>query len=212
MLEHKTIIWDWNGTLLNDIRICIDAINILLRERDLSDLNEERYREIFTFPVRKYYEKAGFDFSREDFSVPAIGFIEQYDVLVRNCGLFEQAEAALTSFREKEYTQVILSAMQHDLLNKLVEENGISQYFSAISGIDDHYAEGKLENARKLLHRLDGNAGETILIGDTLHDHEVGRELGLRVILVAWGHQSPERLGASGREIAHSFEELKSII
>ncbi len=212
MHEHKTILWDWNGTLLNDIRICIDAINVLLRERELEELYEDRYREIFTFPVRKYYEKAGFDFSKEDFSIPAIGFIEQYDALVRNCGLFMEAKNTLETFRKRNYTQVILSAMQHDFLNKLVKENGISHYFSAISGIEDHYAEGKVENAKKLLEKLDGNAAEAILIGDTLHDHEVGQELGLRVILVAWGHQSLERIQASGREIAHSFEELSRII
>ena len=30
---YKTIIWDWNGTLLNDLDLSIDAVNILLRDR-----------------------------------------------------------------------------------------------------------------------------------------------------------------------------------
>ncbi|MCK4288095.1 MAG: HAD hydrolase-like protein, partial [Bacteroidales bacterium] len=61
----KTIIWDWNGTLLNDIDICINSINILLEHRNIENLTKEIYKEIFTFPVKDYYSKAGFDFTKE---------------------------------------------------------------------------------------------------------------------------------------------------
>ena len=59
MQNKKTILWDWNGTLLDDTRICIDAINILLKERGKNEINESIYRNIFTFPVRDYYARAG---------------------------------------------------------------------------------------------------------------------------------------------------------
>jgi hypothetical protein len=60
--NYKNIIWDWNGTLLNDITICIKSMNILLKERTLPLISEDKYRDIFTFPVRNYYEQLGFDF------------------------------------------------------------------------------------------------------------------------------------------------------
>ena len=212
MQDHKTIFWDWNGTLLNDTRICIDAMNILLRERNLKELDETSYREIFTFPVRDYYVTAGFDFSSEPFEQPAMEFIEHYDNLVRKASIFPDAVSALEEFRKKAYTQVILSAMQHDFLNELVATHKIGHYFKKISGIEDHYASGKVDNARKLIAGMDGHAGEMIMIGDTVHDHEVGLALGIRVILVSRGHQSEERLLQTGREVVHNFREVVKLI
>ena len=102
---------------------------------------------------------------------------------------------------------MILSAMQQDFLDSLIDEHGIRDYFTRISGIDNHYADGKLENARKLLSSVNGLRQDVILVGDTLHDYEVGKELGIRVILVSRGHQSAERLRQSGCVIAGSLRE-----
>jgi phosphoglycolate phosphatase len=212
MLNQKTIFWDWNGTLLNDTAICIDAMNIMLRERGMEELDIQRYRDVFTFPVREYYIRIGFDFDKEAFEGPAIEFIEHYDKLVKTGDIFEDAESALEEFKKRKYTQIILSAMQDDFLNDLVIKHGIAHYFDKISGIEDHYASGKVDNARKLIAGLDGNAGEIIMIGDTMHDHEVGQELGIRVILVSRGHQSEERLQRTGREIARDFKEVIELI
>jgi phosphoglycolate phosphatase len=212
MKSSKTIFWDWNGTMLDDIHICIEAMNLMLRERELQLLDEEVYRNVFTFPVRDYYSKIGFDFDREPFETPALEFIENYDDMVKDASIFSDTIMALDAFRSRGYTQMILSAMQNEFLNRLVRQHAIAHYFDAISGIEDHYASGKVENARKLIAGLDGNAGEIIMIGDTIHDHEVGEELGIRVILVSRGHQSEERIRSTGREIAHNFREVIQMI
>ena len=64
--NFTTILWDWNGTLLNDTDFCISIVNGLLRARDKEALTKARYLEIFNFPVKDYYKKAGFDFSKEE--------------------------------------------------------------------------------------------------------------------------------------------------
>lgn len=46
----KHIIWDWNGTLFDDVDICVDNINWLLKKYNLPEITKEKYREIFTFP------------------------------------------------------------------------------------------------------------------------------------------------------------------
>jgi len=212
MQNTKTILWDWNGTLLNDTHICIDAINILLRERTKEEIDEEIYRDIFTFPVRDYYVKAGFDFNQEPFEKPAIEFIEYYEELVKQADLFDDARETLEKFRDKGFNQLILSAMQHDSLNKMVSDHGIDHFFSKISGIEDHYAAGKADNGRKLIAGLDGDAGEIIMLGDTIHDHEVAEELDVRVILIARGHQSEARLKKTARTVVRNFKELSRYI
>jgi phosphoglycolate phosphatase len=212
MQNNKTILWDWNGTLLNDLQLCIDAINILLRDRNKDEIDENIYRNIFTFPVRDYYEKAGFNFEEEAFEKPAIEFIEHYEQMVKEATLFEDVRETLEDFRKRGYEQMILSAMQQEMLNKLVKKQGIDHFFSYISGIDDHYAEGKVDKAKKLLASLGGNPGEIFLIGDTIHDYEVGRELGIRVILVSRGHQSAERLLSTKATVVSSLSEIRKII
>ena len=72
MGKTTTVIWDWNGTLLDDAPVCVAAINDMLRERSLPQLSAERYQEIFCFPVSEYYRKAGFDFSKEPFERLAV--------------------------------------------------------------------------------------------------------------------------------------------
>ena len=102
--------------------------------------------------------------------------------------------------------------MENDFLQKMVASHKIDHYFSKISGIEDHYASGKVDNARKLIAGLEGHSGELIMIGDTIHDHEVGEELGIRVILVSRGHQSEDRLRTTDREVVHHFREVIKLI
>ncbi|RLC23730.1 MAG: HAD family hydrolase [Deltaproteobacteria bacterium] len=207
MVDVDTIIWDWNGTLLNDVDICIGVINDLLVNRNNQPLDKNRYREIFTFPVKDYYTTAGFDFSKEPFDEIAIEFIEKYLDQLKNAGLFMDVTHVLNTFKENGFTQYMLSAMEHKSLLYSVKENGIYKYFQEISGIHDHFAKSKIEMAKNFIneHNIDNNA--CCLIGDTLHDYEVAKELKVHCILVANGHQSYERLEDCGCEVVTCLNE-----
>ena len=74
--SYKGIIWDWNGTLLNDTKLAVESMNKILLKRGLPVLTVERYKHVFTFPVRDYYQSVGFDFDKEPFEIPAMEFIE----------------------------------------------------------------------------------------------------------------------------------------
>jgi phosphoglycolate phosphatase len=37
----------------------------MLRKRNLPLLSLKKYKEVFTFPVRDYYEKIGYNFTKE---------------------------------------------------------------------------------------------------------------------------------------------------
>lgn len=208
MENITTIIWDWNGTLLDDIEICRSIINGLLEERGIEKLSFERYKEIFTFPVKDYYEKAGFDFTKEDFSIPADAFIEEYNKSIPLAPLHKEATKALVHFENLYKRQIIISAMKQDDLRESVSAKGIDHHFEEISGINDHYANGKIENAKRMLQQLNLDAKNCLLIGDTIHDHEVAEALGCECILVAKGHQSFERLQTTHRKVFQSLEEL----
>lgn len=105
------IIWDWNGTLLDDATLAVDTMNAMLAKRGLSQLSLERYKEVFTFPVKEYYQKIGFDFNVEPFEVPALEFIDRYNELVGGCSLHSDSIAVLSSFKRRGLRQFVLSAM-----------------------------------------------------------------------------------------------------
>ena len=72
------IIWDWNGTLLNDVDICVKSMNHLLEKRNLPLLDINRYKTVFGFPVKDYYAKIGFDFTKENFEIPANEYMDWF--------------------------------------------------------------------------------------------------------------------------------------
>ena len=77
-IGYKNIIWDWNGTLLNDAFACIYAMNVILRDHGLPQMDETKYMEVFGFPVKEYYKVLGFDFSKVVWEDVAQSFIDIY--------------------------------------------------------------------------------------------------------------------------------------
>ena len=208
MPQRTTIIWDWNGTLLDDAEVCREAINKMLKARNLPELTLEKYRTVFTFPVIEYYKEVGFDFSKEEWEPVAMEFINLYLNALPACGLTPFASQTLERFKLKGYRQAIISAMEHDALLKSVSDLGIYEYFDFIGGIGDHYGGGKIENARNYFIQAGLNTEKITLIGDTLHDSEVAAQLQCKCILVATGHQSFSRLLSTKLKVIHNLSEI----
>jgi phosphoglycolate phosphatase len=211
MIDQITgIIWDWNGTLLNDLQLCVSTMNQLLEERHLPRLTTDGYREVFSFPVKGYYEKIGFDFSREPFEIPATEFITRYNEQMGGCSLHPDSVNVLRYFNAVGIKQFVLSAMQHDELENNLKIHGVRRYFEHVSGLDNHYATSKIENGRRLIRELNLVVEELVLIGDTLHDFEVAGELGCRCVLIANGHQSRQVLESAGVLVLDTISALIS--
>ncbi len=196
MINRKTrhIIWDWNGTLFNDVELCKDIMNNILKRFDLPLLSLEKYRKIFTFPVEDYYKKAGLDFNVTSFEILGKDFMDEYEQHKYECKLYPGVIEALNYFKKNNISQSILSAYHHKTLSEVVEYYGISNFFKSLSGLDNIYAGGKSEIGKKLIADLPYQKEEIILIGDTVHDKDVANELGIKVIIIADGHQDAERL------------------
>ena len=198
MLDCKAIIWDYNGTLLDDLSIGVLSINKMLDKRGLPLLTTERYREVFTFPVKKYYEAVGFDFESEDWDKAANEFINHYTALLPQSGIFPEAIELLSRFNQVGKKQFILSAMEQKMLEDSARDENIIKYFDEISGIDNIYASSKVDNGLQLMKKHQLQASDVVLLGDTTHDFDVAKELGCNCILIASGHQSFKKLKETG--------------
>jgi phosphoglycolate phosphatase len=208
----KSIIWDWNGTLLDDIDLCISTINVLLQKRELPILTRDLYREVFSFPVKEYYKTIGFDFNKEDFAIPAREYIDLYNSQVEICSLYHPATDILTHFKDLGFRQFVLSAMEQSMLLKTLKHNKILHFFEAVAGLDNHYAVSKVERGILFIQQHHIEKNDATLIGDTTHDFEVAGNLGIDCILIANGHQSEERLKKTGAVVLQKLEILKTVI
>lgn len=192
--KYKHIIWDWNGTIINDVELCVELINGLLIVRGFEELTISSYREVFTIPVKNYYAQLGFDFSKESFEIIGKQWMDEYERRKFECGLYDGVKDVLLKINGMGIGQSILSAYSQHTLDEMVEYYGLTKYFTHIVGLDNIYAASKLHLGKDLMKQLGNGKGETLLIGDTEHDYEVAAEIGTDCVLIANGHQSKEKL------------------
>lgn len=212
-MDKKLIIWDWNGTLLSDVDACVESMNKMLSIREMGRLTHDRYKSIFTFPVQSYYERLGFDFKTDSFEELSIEYIDLYNKQAINSPLQEGALESLNYFRSLNFAQVIISAAEQTLLEKQVEQRGITEYFDSLIGLDNIHAKSKLQNALDYINDSQFDVKNTILIGDTYHDYEVAKGIGCKCILVNNGHQYLNQMETNESiEIINSLIELDYIV
>ncbi len=206
--KYKHIIWDWNGTILNDVDLCVELINWLAQSRSLPEIDINRYREVFTIPVKNYYAALGFDFEKESFEKLGKIWMDEYERRKFECNLYEGVTDLLSKIENAGIGQSILSAYSQHTLDELVEHYGLKKYFTHVVGLDNIYAASKLHLGKDLMKRLGNGKGETLLIGDTVHDFEVASEIGADCVLLASGHQSKKDLLECGVKVCDSITEL----
>ena len=204
----RHVVWDWNGTLLDDAWLCVEVMNGLLRERGLPALDAARYQALFGFPVRDYYLRLGFDFAKEPFEKVGTDFIVGYQARQHECRLQAGAAAALARFAGRGASMSVLSASEQARLAEQASRLGVREHFAALSGLTDHFAGGKLENGRRVIKQLGLEPCQVLLVGDTDHDGEVARDIGVGCVLVPSGHQSLSRLREVGLPVAGSLDEV----
>jgi phosphoglycolate phosphatase len=211
-VHYKSVIWDWNGTLLDDVEVSVGIANEILGEHSLPVLEISHYREIFDFPVTSYWERAGMDLSRVDFERLSERFCNRFDELVHSIPLFDSALAILDESARRGAMQFVLSATEQSALYAMLAQKNLGHHFTDIRGRKDRLAHSKVDVGRQMLAEHGIAPEDAVLIGDTLHDAEVARELGVDCVLVSTGHHSLRRLEASGAAVVPSLEGLRRVL
>lgn len=212
MKTYKHIIWDWNGTILDDRWLWVEEMNQLLRQRGIPELTEEQYQADFRFPLKDYYRELGFDFGKETFTRLALEFIKSYQVRWEECVLHDNARDVLHVLADHGLSHSVLSAIEHKFLQKMVQFHDLGCFFTKLVGIADHFAASKLENGKRHLDGLHVARAEVLFIGDTLHDFEVADAMGVDCLLVAHGHNSLDKLQATGVHVSGSMREIQEVL
>ena len=191
------ILWDWNGTLLDDTQAALDVLNVMLARRGRSPIGMDFYRDNFAFPVRPFYESIGIVLAHEDWDALAREYHDLYAAQPKR--LNPEAIAALERVRASGVGQSIISALRQDLLDAATANHGVAPFMDFVYGVDNLDGSSKLGRATELLARLTQDAAgpeplRVTLIGDSLHDREVASALGVRCVLCAQGSHAGWRL------------------
>ena len=213
-MHHKIkhVIWDWNGTLVNDAWLFVELMNEELVQRNLPMIDIENYREHFTFPVKQYYKNLGFDFTKENFKEVGYNFIQKYKSRKHEPLLFEETKKILNQISELGISQSIVSAQEHKLLQESVAHYKIADFFESINGIDHYYADSKIKIAEKNVCELEYINQEVMIVGDTAHDLEVANTLNIKCVLFSGGHYSNRRLKLTGSTIINNLVDVINFI
>lgn len=198
------VVWDWNGTLLDDTAAALAAFNVQLTRRNLTPIDLDFYRAHFAFPVKPFYALCGIDLAHEDWDAIAREYHESY--AREKKALNREAIAALEEVKAAGVRQCVLSALRQDLLDAALDSFGVSGYFEFAYGVDNLDGASKLSRAHDLLMKTKILSAlhpssfhlhpSLVFIGDALHDKEVADALGARTVLCAQGGHAAERLRA----------------
>jgi phosphoglycolate phosphatase len=205
--QYQYILWDWNGTIIDDVGVALDAVNHMLRQKHLPTITLQEYRQAMDTPILHFYERF-FDMSRTRFEWITEQFHDYYDSHQKDLRLHHGVKHLLQSQKEKGTHQVILSSSATLVIRRYVDKFCLSSCFEDVLGADDLLSAGKIERAKTYFQRQKLRPEEVVLLGDTVHDYEVAKALGTDCILLTFGHQDRESLLACGCPVYDAIDEI----
>ena len=211
-MKYTHVLWDFNGTVLRDMEAGIRAVNEMLAPRGLPVIDGlDRYHALFGFPVEEYYRRLGFDFEKEDYkTVLAPLWVSLYNKYSKDSPLYEGVRPLCAALRKRGLKQSILSASERGMMEQQLRTRDALSLFDEIWGTDSIHAVGKRELAQRW--RAAHPKDTAVLLGDTVHDFEVAREIGADCILIADGHQSAEKLRTCGVLVVKDLAECAKVL
>lgn len=210
-MKYDYLVLDFNGTIIDDVDLCLNILNHLLEERNYKKVSLEEYKHIFTFPIKKYYINAGFDLEKYSFTSISNEFISLYQKASLNCKLYEGINELIDKCNNNRIKVVLLSASQIDNLKEQTDHFGLSEKFEAILGTSNIEAASKVEIGKNYFK--DKQDKKILFVGDTTHDAEVASAIGADALLITHGHQARDiLLKANPLKVIDSFKEVADIL
>ncbi|MEE0060137.1 MAG: HAD family hydrolase [Acutalibacteraceae bacterium] len=209
--KYECVVWDWNGTIVDDVNASLLSVNDMLIKRNLPIITMAQYHEYLDTPIYKFYEHI-FDLSEITFDVIQTEFNLGYNKHIPEKPLNKGAIRLMQALKEIGVKQVIVSSSSQEIVQNGAEKYGVAEYMDYISGSSDNFVGSKVERAVGVISRFADDYSKVVVIGDTLHDCQLANEIGADCILLSTGHQSKEDLQTTGKPVIDSLEELNKYL
>lgn len=208
MTSPSHLVWDWNGTLLDDLPIVIEAVNRAIAPFGVNPIDATVYRDHYTRPVRHFYDRLfNRTVSDEEWLRLNTAFHETYFELASGVDLAPGAREAMTGLREAGWTQSLLSMSPQDWLDGIVDRLGLTGLFEIVDGLSGPTGGLKATHLEVHLEALEINGSQAVVVGDTPDDVAAARHVGAHPILFHGGSHHMEVLEAEGVPIAETILE-----
>ena len=205
-MKYECVIWDWNGTLIDDMPVSLAAVNRILADRGMDPIGEKEYYSYIDTPISKFYAHL-FYLEKTDVTRLMREFNSNYDDLLDFTEVREETRRALETVAGAGVKQIVLSACEQGKLTRLLREYGVDGYFSAVLGADDLHCGDKTDRAREYFAAAGLSPERALIVGDTLHDAQVAAAVGCGCVLLRHGHQGDAELEECGVPLADSAAE-----
>ena len=202
------IVWDWNGTLLDDLPIVVEAVNRSLGALGEGPITADDYRDHYTRPVRHFYDGLlGRTVTDDEWLRLNATFHDSYFTLAEAVDLAPGAHDAIAMIDDSGWTQSLLSMSPSDWLGETVRRLGLTHRFDLVDGLSGPTGGRKAQHLEVHLRSLAVGGETTVVIGDTPDDVAAARYVGATAILFHGGSHHVELLEAEGVPIAKTLVE-----
>lgn len=209
--KYKCVVWDWNGTIIDDVHTALKAVNDMLLKRNMSPITLAQYHSYIDTPIYKFYENI-FDLSVVTMDMITKEFDSGYEKYLKENPINDGAFEIMQMIKDNACKQIIVSSSNDDLVNDKSRRFGVAQYMDFVSGSGNSFVGSKVERAKSVIGNVTNDYKSVIVIGDTLHDFELSQELGSECVLISTGHQSRSDLLRTGKPVIDSLYQLKEYL
>lgn len=200
------VVWDWNGTLLDDLGVVVAAVNASLAEFGAPPIDADGYRDHYTRPVHLFYEALfGRQVTDREWRQIDATFHRVYREGLADARLADDAMAALHAVAGGPTRQSLLSMWWHDELVPFVAGFGVDRYMERIDGNRRGAGETKAPHLAEHLAALGARPPDVVMVGDALDDANAAAEVGVRCVLYDGGAHHRSELEAAGVPVADTL-------
>ena len=190
----KNLLFDWSGTLCDDLALTLEATNYVLSQYDLPPLTREQFRDEFQLPYPDYYAWKTPGAKLTDLEKY---YRHAFDNAVTQVTIIPHARAFLDFCRSRGIRCFILTSMDPRAFDEQARYLGLKDYFEHIhSGVRN-----KEEYIYTLLRQHNLNPADTAFIGDMQHDINAAHCAGIIGIGVLTGYNNAAQLSVSNPDL-----------
>lgn len=185
MQKVENILFDWSGVISDNISALLKTINSMFDERGVAPISMEELKQNWKQPYLKFYQQylPGITLEEEDALFKRHGIKHYKPELIKNM------PELIVKLKENKKEMYIVSSDPAESLLELLDRNNIRNCFKEIH-CELH---NKIETVKTIIKNNRINLETCFIVGDTAHEIEVGKEMGIKTIGVTWGMYTEER-------------------
>jgi len=186
----RNLIFDWSGTLCNDLGPVVETVNRILAEYGHAPLDQAGFLQSFQLPFADFYRERIPHATEDELEGHYNTF---FPLSKKQAEIIPHAREFLDFTQSRGCRMFVLSAVTPSHFHEQVELLGLEKCFDrTYLGVRD-----KRETIHELLEENGLEAKETTFIGDMRHDIDAARAAGITSVAVLTGYDSADKLALS---------------